>query len=379
MPSTLEPTVEELREESERSREALACTVGELRDTVGNTAAELKTIISPAHIKKEIRNYVRAERESMVQSIQRRAQDNPLQMAAVGAAVAYPVWSLLRAIPTPLLLIGAGLFLTSKRGQQSANEIKAKVDDAAHQGTEKVSDLAGAVRSDLEDRLAGARYGAEEIRDTVTSAASAVTGKVTSVTGATTDKARAVFHDAADTAKGTLGSAKSAMGGAADQVASAAEGFSATASETAESAKDQATAAGRRSRDTLTNFVDDNPLLVAGIGAAVGAFIAASIPSSDAENTMFGTGSEKLKGGAREAAAQGIEQAGNIAAEAAGSVATAAAREGLDATGVQRALNTVADSVRKVADRGLETALGATAQSGQQPNGQQPNLQRNAR
>jgi histone H3/H4 len=140
---------------------------------------------------------------------------------------------------------------------------------------------------------------------------------------------------------------------------------------------------GAQSRDALTSFVNDNPLLVAGIGAAVGAFIAASIPSSEAENRMFGAGSEKLKDKAREAAAQGIEQAGNIVAEAAGSVATAAAREGIDAAGVQRALNTVADSVRKVADRGLETALGATPPSGQQRHSeqqpsQQPNTQRNA-
>ena len=359
MPSTSEPSVEELREESERSREALASTVGELRDKVGDTAAELKTLVSPAHIKQEIRNYVREERESMVQSIQRRAQDNPLQMAAVGAAVAYPVWSLLRAIPTPLLLIGAGLFLTSKRGQQSAKDIRAKVDDVVHQGTEKVSDLAGAVRSDLEDRLAGARYGAEELRDTVTSAA-----------GGVTDKAQSVFRNAADTAKGAMGSAKGAFDGAAGQVASAAEGFSAAASQTAEAAKDQAAAVGARSRDALTNFVNDNALLVAGMGAAIGAFIAASIPPSEAENKLFGTGSKKLKDNAREAAAQGIEKAGDIAAEAAGSVATAAAREGLDTAGVQRALHTVADSVRKVADRGLETALGANSQSGQQPNSQ---------
>ena len=67
MPSTREPSLEELREESERSREALASTVGELRETVGNTATELKTLVSPAHIKKEIKNYVREERESLVQ------------------------------------------------------------------------------------------------------------------------------------------------------------------------------------------------------------------------------------------------------------------------------------------------------------------------
>jgi len=360
MPSTQELSVDELREESERSREALTSTIGELRDTVGNTAMELRTLVSPTHIKKEIRNYVREEREGLMQSIQRRAQDNPLQMAAVGAAIAYPVWSLLRAIPTPLLLIGAGLFLTSKRGQQSAKEIKAKVDDVVQQGTEKVSDFAGIVRSDLEDRFAGARYGAEELRDTMTSAASAVADRAQTVFGNAADTAK----DAADTAKGAVGSA---IGDVAGQVASAAESVSAAAVEIAGSAKDQATTMGTRSRDALTNFVNDNPVLVAGLGAAVGAFIAASIPSSDAENKLFGAGSEKLKDKAREAAAQGVEAAGNVAAEAAGSVATAAAREGLDAAGVQRTLNTVADSVRKVADRGLETALGTNFQSGQQP------------
>ena len=39
--------MDELREESERSREALASTVGELRDRLSDTASELKTRVSP--------------------------------------------------------------------------------------------------------------------------------------------------------------------------------------------------------------------------------------------------------------------------------------------------------------------------------------------
>ena len=57
MASTREPSLEELRQESERNREALASTVGELRDRVGDTATELKTMVSPAHIKQEINGY----------------------------------------------------------------------------------------------------------------------------------------------------------------------------------------------------------------------------------------------------------------------------------------------------------------------------------
>src|SRR6185503_1279966 len=94
MPPISEPSVEELRERSERSREALATTIGELRERVGDTAAELKTRVSPAHMKKEFKDYVRRERESFAKSVQRKARENPLPLAAVGAAIAYPAWRL---------------------------------------------------------------------------------------------------------------------------------------------------------------------------------------------------------------------------------------------------------------------------------------------
>ena len=180
----------------------------ELRDTVGNTATELKTIVSPAHIKKEIRNYVREERESVVQSIQQRAKDNPLQMAAIGAAVAYPALSLLRAIPTPLLLIGAGLFLTSKRGQQSAKDIKAKVDDVVQQGTEKASERG---------RSCALRSGGPHRRRALWRRGTSRHGDIRrwlrhrqgdSAAGSMTDIAQSAFRNAADTARGAVGNAR---------------------------------------------------------------------------------------------------------------------------------------------------------------------------
>jgi ElaB/YqjD/DUF883 family membrane-anchored ribosome-binding protein len=345
MPSTTE-SVEELREESERSREALAATVSELRGKVGDAATELKTRVSPAHIKQEMKNYARDQQESLVRTVQRNIKDNPLQMAAVGAALAYPAWGLLRAIPTPLLMIGAGLFLTSKRGQQTAKDVKAKLDDAVQQGTEKVSDMAGSIKSDLEDRIAGARYGVEEARDTLTTNAEGVAGK-----------ARTAWRSGVNTIH-------EAAAGAANTVAATAEDVSSAATETAGKLQDRAGGIGRGPNSRkATDFIKENPLLVAGIGAAIGAFIAAALPPSEAENRVFGAGSDALKDKAREAAAKGIERAGDIAAEAAGSATAAAAREGLDAAGVQRALSGIADSVRTVADRGLDTALGGAPQT----------------
>jgi ElaB/YqjD/DUF883 family membrane-anchored ribosome-binding protein len=345
-------SVDELRRESDRTREALASTVTELRERVGDTATELKTIVSPTHIKEEIRDYVRRERESLADAVQRKAKENPLQMAAIVAAVAYPALGLLRALPTPLWLIGAGLFLTSKRGRQVTDDVQSRVGEAVQQGTERAVDVASAARSDLEDRVAGVRYGVEEARDAVTSAV-----------GGLADKAGATFHDARDAVtgvarKGTQ-SATDAVDQIDDRVSSTAEALRSEIGE----AKDRADKMARTSGNAVTDFINDNPLLVAGIGAAVGAVIAASIPPSEAENRLFGEGSEKLKNKARKAAAQGVEKVGDLAAETAGSVAAAAAREGLDAAGVTGALNKIADGVRAVADRGLDTALGQKKQS----------------
>jgi ElaB/YqjD/DUF883 family membrane-anchored ribosome-binding protein len=258
-----------------------------------------------------------------------------------------------------LWLIGAGLFLTSKRGQRVADDVKNQVEDVVQQGTERAADLAGAVRSDLEDRIAGARYGLEDVRDTVTSTVDGLA-----------DKARAVFHDARDTAAGAV---QEGTNGASD----AAARIGAAVSQTTDAVKDNAGEMARTSRYAVTDFVNDNPLLVAGIGAAVGAVIAASIPPSEAENRLFGAGSGKLKEKAREAAAEGIEKVGDLAAETAGSVAAAAAREGLDAAGVQTALNRVADGVRAVADRGLDTALGKQKQPQPNQSFEHPAVERN--
>ena len=200
---THEPSVEELREESQRNREALAATVGELREKVGDTATEIKTKVSPSHIKKEIKSYIREERESLLKAVQRRAQENPLQVAAVGAALAFPALSLLRAIPVPLMLIGAGLFLTSQRGQRSARRAKTRLDAAVNQGTEAVSELAGSIKSDLEDRIAGVRYGVEEARDAVTSGMSAVAGTARDVLRSGADRTAAAAAKATGVANQT--------------------------------------------------------------------------------------------------------------------------------------------------------------------------------
>jgi len=161
---------------------------------------------------------------------------------------------------------------------------------------------------------------------------------------------RSLADQAARTFNDALGDATAAGRGFADQAAY-----------TLSDAKHGVVAARQRSQSAVLDFVDKNPLLVAGIGAAIGAFIAASLPSSNAENQMFGSRADDLKDEVRDAASRGLEQAKGFAADVAGDVAAAAAREGLDGRGMQQAAETVTKGLKSVAQRGVNAALGDTS------------------
>jgi ElaB/YqjD/DUF883 family membrane-anchored ribosome-binding protein len=329
-----DPSVEELRRESECSRAALTSTVVELRDKVTNTAEDLKTRLSPAHIKEEAKEYVRERSGQFFHSIERKARENPLQAVAIGAGLAYPLWGLAKSIPVPLMLVGAGLWLSRHKpaGGQNGFGLGDRVSEAGAQGMNQISE---SVRSAGDALAAG--------------------------TGAVTDKVRRTAHDIRDSVTGmreaAAGAVQDVAGSVQDKVTAAAQSLSATASQLGTKAAEL----GTQSRNAFEDLVDRNPLLVAGVGLAIGAFIAASLPSSEAENRMFGESSDDIKDKALEAASQGVERAKGVAAGMVGDVAAAAAREGLDAEGLTRAVQGVTESVKSVVDKGLKTALGDTS------------------
>ena len=107
-----EPSVTALRSEAEANRARLTGTVEDLRTQVVDTATDLRERLSPEAIKTEVTQYVRDSRDQVWHSLEQKARDNPLQALAVGAALAYPALKLMRAMPAPLLLVGAGLLLS---------------------------------------------------------------------------------------------------------------------------------------------------------------------------------------------------------------------------------------------------------------------------
>jgi hypothetical protein len=109
MTQTANPSLRELKRETEQTRAGLTQTVEQLRSSVTETASDIRHRLSPDAIKAEVADYVRSRGERLVDDITTAARRNPMQAVAVGASVAYPLFRLARAIPLPVLMVGAGM------------------------------------------------------------------------------------------------------------------------------------------------------------------------------------------------------------------------------------------------------------------------------
>jgi ElaB/YqjD/DUF883 family membrane-anchored ribosome-binding protein len=318
----VQPSVQALRAEAEANRTRLTGTVEELRTQVADTATDLKERLAPSAIKAEVTDYVRESRDQLWHSLEQKARDNPMQAVAIGAALAYPAFKLLRAMPAPLLLVGAGLLLSRSTGNSSAvisqgiDAMQGHARSAVDSATGVMDDATSRARSELHDAQDYVREGMASVQDRAAAATSAVKDRVT---------------EAVD-------DAKSAVGGMAERVIG------------------QGSDLAQQARTAASNTWDQNPLLVAGVGLLIGSFIAASFPSTQTEETLFGDASDALRRQAEGVAAKGVD-----AARTAVEAATATAGEqGLSADGLASLGESLTDKVRKVAERGVEAALGET-------------------
>lgn len=301
-------SVQHLTRESEASREAFVHTVGELKEEVSETIDELKARVSPSNLKAEIKGYVREESSELLSTIERKARENPLEAVAIGAGLAYPLVGLLRSIPVPLLLIGGGIWLS----RQGTSRIKETV-------VKSVSDVAHSSEDSLAARVEG------------------------------------VTETVSDAVNDVKGSAETAVAAVKAKTAEAVE----TVSGEAAKLRDGAAHAAQQSRTTFDQLIERNPLLVGGLALALGAFVAASLPSTEIEDTIFGERSDEIKNKAAEAVAEGVEHAKDAAADVVGDISAAAAREGLNSEALSKSVEGATAAVKAVVERGLTTALGA--------------------
>jgi hypothetical protein len=147
---------------------------------------------------------------------------------------------------------------------------------------------------------------------------------------------------------------------------------SATLQSGASSAMDRASRFGSEQADTLSDYVKSvpgsgaemigsvrsnladlfraQPLALGAVGLAIGAGIAAALPSTDAEAEYFGETSDNIKEQAKEFAAEQTARAKTIAESVVGAVSEEARNQGLTVEGVKSAAGDMTSKVKRVLD-----------------------------
>lgn len=287
-------SVEELRRESERSRAELAATVDRLKDSITEAAQDIRHAVSPQHLKSEVSGFVGRKTQNWIADLKDKALENPIQTLAAGAAVGLPLMRLVRGVPLPLLMIGAGLALTSKT-------VRARVQDAV----DPLKDQAGEV---LDRSRAAAQGFQDNVQGTASSARSGAAGLADTAADTADDlkvKATQTFDTLAGKASEGAEAAKDAF-----------ERLRTSAKDSADAARDTAQQAPAKAREVI----GDNAALIGGLGIAIGAIIAAALPSTDAETKVMGQASDNVRQAANDATASGFEAAKDAALSAADAV-----------------------------------------------------------
>ena len=373
-------SLQDIRRETERTRVGLTNTVDDLRSTITETATEIRDRLRPDAIKAEVSGYVRSRGEELLHNITESARRNPMQAVAVGASVAYPLLRFARAIPLPILMIGAGLFFA---GSKTGRDLTQKASDMA----EDVTDEARRRVHDLGDQVSQAASGAKEYAtDAVNRAKDSLGGGVEQLRRAGMETAAAVEEEVAwkarslrDSAR-TTGASISGQAGELGELASdigqsakkSAQGMASDATEAVRDAaantaragqdflnttRDQVTDAGQSVTRTMRETIEQHPLWVAGAGLIIGGLIASALPKLEMEEDLMGDASKEARKRAREAAARGFETAKGAADEIITNVARKAEAEGITPDGLVRGVRDVGQRLQRVAERGITTAF----------------------
>jgi len=329
MPSAQNPSIEELRTQSELARANLTTTVRELRGKFSDTTTDVQALLSPTRVKEEVKSYARRTGDDLYQRVEDKIRQNPLQAAAIGAGLAYPALSIMRRIPIPLMLLGAGFWLAGRSNSGSQAEKMPRGED------QSLLQRAGGMVTDAPSIVSDL---SQQVESHLERTAATASEKLT---------------QAANTASERISEIAATASQSASQARSTGQAW---AKQTVE-----------RSQVSMNDFVDRNPMLVAGLGIGVGALLAALLPATRTERKVLGPARDRMQEGAGAVAAEGMSRFRSAADAKAQTLAENLEREGIGTQGLAETADRLTESARAVAERGLQAAFGEEPSVTEQP------------
>lgn len=152
-----------------------------------------------------------------------------------------------------------------------------------------------------------------------------------------------------DTASGAAGAVYDRGNAAADQVMQAGQRLTRTASDYAEDLPERAANLFDDVRGGMSDLFQSQPLAIGAVGLAIGAVIAASFPTTEAEAEYLGETSDFVKDKASAIAGEQVERATEVGKKVAEAVADEARQQGLTVDGLKAAANDLSSKAGRVA------------------------------
>ena len=288
---------------SEQSTSELERDAERVRAQIADTAEHLKDKMSPGQLMDEVVNYFKdGDSSQLVNNLKNQVRDNPLALALVGSGLAW-------------LMMGSGTSGTT--GLPSRNPLAG---DGSNRRPMAASNTYGS--------LPGSPSSASDDSG-VGEAAAALGDKVANAAGSVADAATHTLHDIQDAAADSLGQATHGGSMAAD-----------------------------RAKSTFLDALDREPLVLGALGVAVGAAIGAMLPPTRIEKDYLGDASAKIREGAEDLVAGGVEKVKNVASDV-----YSAARDEADNQGLMPGGKPIAEKLANVARAGgaeIRTAASET-------------------
>jgi hypothetical protein len=326
--------VEELRRDSEQSRAQLAATVDRLREQIADTAEDIRYKVSPEHIKAEVSGFISHKTHGWMDALKQQAMDNPMQAVAAGTAIAVPALRLARGFPLPLLMIGVGLALSSKTVRDRAAEAAAPGIEKAREVIDEAADRAQSLGDGMRKAMSHAERQAAGMAD----------------------EAQETAEGMADAASGMAGDLRDRATQAADAVASKVRSGMDAASEIAKERIEQVRSTAANAPATASKVIRDNAAMIGALGVAIGAILAASLPSTRVEASVVGKASDQVKRAAGSAAQSGFEAAKDTVLSAADAAARSVSEADLGGH-ASRITEDVTERLKEVAEDVVTTAF----------------------
>jgi hypothetical protein len=364
---------------SQETLERLEHEARQARATVSSQLAQVRHRLEPQVIKDQAEGYknqlmdqarerssqyVEDRKRKLKQTVVDAAMNNPAPTFALGTIVAWSLWRRLSQIPAPILLVGAGGLAGLMRWNDGSSRPEDRQTHTADYGYARPE----------EQRTYGADYGRARPEEQRRPGAEQSGGTLSSIGESAKDAAERA-REMASEAGPRIGEAAARAGAAVSDMASDAatrisQGTQRAASAVSDAAGRSAggisrgaggagtTASdlGRQARSQFSELFERHPLVLGGLGLALGAAIAYSFRPTETEARWVGETSDRFKRRAREMAEEQFHRARTVAERAYEAAGDEAREQGISPEGGREAAAEVGRKARAVADRAKEAA-----------------------